>query len=122
MISTTNSFSQFERLNPRAGHPLATGPHPSERTGTIRRPRQVYDCSLTAASLVVTDLSQSQFTGPSGANLSGLARLIETSFRYTQISEAVFKRAVIARADFLGAILAPQIRHHLRARDAVHVS
>jgi uncharacterized protein YjbI with pentapeptide repeats len=81
-----------------------------------------YDCSLAAASLAVTDLSQSQFAGPSGANRFGMARLIETSFRHTQISTAVFKRAVMVRVDFLGAMLAPQIAQHLRARDAIHVS
>jgi uncharacterized protein YjbI with pentapeptide repeats len=81
-----------------------------------------YDCSLTGASLVTTDLSQSQFVGPSGANRFGRAKLIDTSFHYTQISQATFKRAIIARADFLGAVLAPQISHHLRSRDAIHVS
>ncbi len=120
---------------PSAGTALVPGPvQPSEHAvfmnaslaeavfdhGRIRG--YFYDCSLTAASLVVTDLSQSQFAGPSGANRFGRARLIETSFRYAQISTAVFEGAVIARTDFLGAILAPQIAHHLRARDAINVS
>jgi uncharacterized protein YjbI with pentapeptide repeats len=81
-----------------------------------------YDCSLTAASLVMTDLSQSQFAGPSGANRFGRARLIETSFRYTQISTAVFKKAVIAGADFFGATLAPLVARDLRSHNIIHVS
>lgn len=81
-----------------------------------------YDCSLTGASLVATDLLQPLFVGPGGANRFAAARLIETSFRNTQIAEAAFKRAIIARADFLGAVLAPQSSHHLRTRDAIHVS
>lgn len=81
-----------------------------------------YDCSLAAASFVTADLSQSQFAGPSGANRFAKARLIETSFRHTQIGMAVFQRAVIIKADFLGAKLAPHIAHHLRAREVIHVS
>lgn len=81
-----------------------------------------YDCSLAAASFEMTDLSQSEFAGPCGANRFAMARLIETSFRHAQIATAVFKRAVIIRADFLGANLAPSIAHHLRERDVIHVS
>jgi uncharacterized protein YjbI with pentapeptide repeats len=81
-----------------------------------------YDCSLTAASLVATDLSQSQFAGSSGANRFGMAKLIETRFRYTQIAEAAFKKAVISRADFLGARLDPQIARDLKVRDTINVS
>lgn len=81
-----------------------------------------YDCSLAAASFEMTDLSQSHFAGPFGANRFAMARLIETSFRHTRIDGAVFRRAVIIRADFLGANLAPHIAHHLRERDVIHVS
>jgi len=38
-----------------------------------------YDCSLTAASLVGTDLSHSQFVGPSDGNRFGRARLTACS-------------------------------------------
>jgi uncharacterized protein YjbI with pentapeptide repeats len=69
-----------------------------------------------AASLVGTDLSHSQFVGPRGGNRFGRARLIETRFRYTKISTAVFKRAVMEKADFLGAVLAPEIAPHLTDR------
>jgi uncharacterized protein YjbI with pentapeptide repeats len=75
-----------------------------------------YDCSLTAASLVGTDLSHSQFVGPRGGNRFGRARLIETRFHYTKISTAAFKRAVMEKADFLGAVLAPEIARHLTDR------
>nr|WP_249146381.1 pentapeptide repeat-containing protein [Bradyrhizobium diazoefficiens] len=81
-----------------------------------------YDCSFAAASLVSTDLQQSQFCGPNYANRFGASKLIGTSFRYTQISSAVFGRAVISRADFLGASLTPQIAHHLRTRDAINLT
>jgi hypothetical protein len=70
------------------------------------------DCSF--GCIVCRDgSSYSRFVGPGGANRFGRARLIDRSFRYTEISTVRFKRAVIERPDFLHAVIAPDVVRQL---------
>jgi uncharacterized protein YjbI with pentapeptide repeats len=79
------------------------------------------DCSLTGASLVVADFSQSEFDGIEGSNRFANARLLRTKFHFAKISSAKFDNAVIERADFRGSELHPHIAAHLLRRDAINV-
>jgi uncharacterized protein YjbI with pentapeptide repeats len=79
------------------------------------------DCSLSAASLVSADFSQSEFSGNDSYNRFAGAQLVKTKFRLASIVSARFDKATIESADFLGARLHPRIAAHLQERDAMNV-
>jgi len=79
------------------------------------------DCSLSGASLVSADFSQSEFSGIESYNRFAGARLIGTKFHNASVGSARLDRAIIDGADFLGAQLHPRIVAHLRGRDAMNV-
>lgn len=61
------------------------------------------------------------FIGNDDDNRFAGAMLVETKFHHATIMSAKFDKAIIRRADFLGARLHPRIGAHLLGRDAVNV-
>lgn len=80
-----------------------------------------HGCSLSGAALYFSDFSQSEFLGNDDDNRFAGAMLVETKFHHATIKSAKFDKAIIRRADFLGARLHSRIGAHLLGRDAVNV-